>query len=270
MTAIITLLTDFGQRDSYVAEMKAVLLSAVPDAQIVDVTHEVPPGDITAAQYLLARTWHRFPDGTVHLAVVDPGVGSARRAIAAASQEHRFVAPDNGLLTPMLTGARVVQLPVPATAALTFQGRDVFAPAAARLAAGTAIEQLGASLRDPILAPLPLARRDGTDLIGCVLYVDRFGNLVTNLEGKAAEWAGKAAKSVKKGADKADKARQAVDCVVVVAGRAVSLRRTFADVRSGELVAFVGSGGMVELALRDGSAAAKLRVTAGAEVRLRT
>ena len=115
---IITLLTDFGTRDSYVAEVKGVLLTRAPDAVLVDVTHEIPPGDVLAAQYVLERTWPRFPAGTVHLAVVDPGVGSERRALAAAGRGHGFIAPDNGLLTPMLAGATVVAPPEPADASL--------------------------------------------------------------------------------------------------------------------------------------------------------
>ncbi|KPJ99171.1 MAG: hypothetical protein AMS20_15875, partial [Gemmatimonas sp. SG8_28] len=113
MAPIITLLTDFGLQDSYVAEMKGTILGAVPDVTLVDVTHAVPPGDVLTGQYLLARTWRRFPPGTVHLVVVDPGVGTARRAVAVEHGGHAFVGPDNGLLTPVLDGATIVRLPVP-------------------------------------------------------------------------------------------------------------------------------------------------------------
>ncbi|MBI3983612.1 MAG: SAM-dependent chlorinase/fluorinase [Gemmatimonadetes bacterium] len=284
MTAIITLLTDFGQRDSYVAEMKGVVLSALPAAQIVDVTHDIAPGNIFAAQYVLGRTWQRFPPGTVHVVVVDPTVGTKRRVIAAAAREHLFVAPDNGLLTPVLAGARVVEVPVPAGASATFHGRDVIAPAAAMLAGGTPLERLGREIGNPIRTPPPGVRRDGKDQVGCVIYVDRFGTLVTNIEvaekagvagvREVAEKsaAGKAAADAAGAAEKgamAAKPDRAEPTAVVVAGRVVPLRRTFADVAPGELVALTGSGGTVEIAMRDGSAVEQLGVKEGAEVRLR-
>src|SRR6266566_3264991 len=131
---IITLLTDFGTVDSYVAEVKAEILSRVPDVTLVDVSHDVPPGDVRAAQYLLSRAWKRFPVGTIHLAIVDPAVGTERRALAAEAAGHQFLAPDNGLLSFLPPDARFVALPVPRDAAPTFHGRDLFAPAAAHRA----------------------------------------------------------------------------------------------------------------------------------------
>src|ERR671933_2554401 len=144
MPPVVTLLTDFGTADGYVAEMKGVILSHAPEAQVVDLTHDVPPQDVEAGRLAVARYWRRFPQGTVHLAVVDPGVGSARAALAVASDGRWLVGPDNGLLSPALlvAGARAVVLPVPPTAAPTFHGRDVFAPAAAALALGTPIDAL--------------------------------------------------------------------------------------------------------------------------------
>ena len=243
---IITLLTDFGTSDSYVAEMKAVLLSSATSAVLVDIGHQVAPGDIRAGQYLLGRAWKHFPLATVHLAIVDPGVGTARRALAAEYDGQRFVAPDNGLLSFLPRNARYVSLPIPASAAATFHGRDVFAPAAARLATGAALEDLGESIADPCYAPLPAARRDHLTVVGEVIYVDRFGTLVTNIPGEA----------VQPGAR-----------VRIEDSEAGSLRRTFHDVARGALVAFVGSGGTVEIAVRDGSAARMLGVGVGAEVR---
>jgi S-adenosylmethionine hydrolase len=142
---IVTLLTDFGTSDSYVAEMKARLLAGAPDAVLVDVTHAVAPGDIRAAAYILGRSWHRFPEGTVHLAVVDPGVGTARAAVVIGAGGHRFVGPDNGLFTNVLRDreVEVVEIAVPDGAAPTFHGRDVFAPAAAALLAGDPLHTLG-------------------------------------------------------------------------------------------------------------------------------
>lgn len=243
---IVTLLTDFGQTDSYVAEMKGAILSRVADVAVVDITHEVPPGNVRAGQYLLARTWRHFPRGTIHVAVVDPAVGTSRRALGAADGGHYFVAPDNGLLSFLSTAARYVALPVPPGAAPTFHGRDVFAPAAASLAMDVGLESLGRSVADPHRAPLPEPRTDGTTVVGEVVYVDRFGTLVTNIPGG----------SLRRGAD------------VMVAGRRIGpLQRTFADVDRGALVAFVGSGGTLEIAVREGRAADGLSAGAGVEVR---
>ena len=243
---IITLLTDFGTADSYVAEVKAVLLSHAPGVTLVDISHQVAPGDIRAAQYLLDRTWRHFPESTVHLAVVDPGVGTERRAIAAEHGGHRFVAPDNGLLSFLPDDTRLVSLPIPADAAPTFHGRDVFAPAAAALSAGAALESLGKTITDPLRSPIPDAHNDALTMVGEVIYVDRFGTLVSNIPGDA----------VQRGAR------------IRVEGTDVgALSRTFRDVARGALVAFVGSGGTVEIAVRDGSAARLLGVGVGAEVR---
>lgn len=243
---IITLLTDFGTADSYVAEVKAVLLSRSPDVTIVDISHQVSPGDIRAGQYLLGRAWKHFPDGTIHVAIVDPGVGSERRAVAAESGGHRFVAPDNGLLSFLARDARFVSLPIPAGAAPTFHGRDVFAPAAASLATGSSLESLGSTITDPYCSPLPAPSHDGLTVVGEVIYVDRFGTLASNIPGSAVQ----------------------AGVRIRVEGTEVGvLSRTFRDVARGALVAFVGSGATVEIAVRDGSAARMLGVGVGAEVR---
>jgi S-adenosylmethionine hydrolase len=235
---IVSLLTDFGQTDSYVAEVKATILSLAPAARVVDVTHEVRPGDRSAARYLLARTWFRFPPGTVHLVVVDPGVGTARRALAAAHDRHLFVGPDNGVLTPVLPEADIVSLPVPAGSSPTFHGRDVFAPAAARLALGQRLESLGQTITDPLLNHPPAPRRRGRRVTGVVIYVDRFGNLVTNIP---RDWL-------------------TPDARVEVGGVVLErVAETFGDVEPGALVAYIGSGGTLEIAVREGSAAAALQ-----------
>ncbi|HKV72004.1 MAG TPA: SAM-dependent chlorinase/fluorinase [Gemmatimonadales bacterium] len=246
MSSFITLLTDYGVTDSYVAEVKGVLLTAVPDATLIDVTHQVPPGDVRAAQFLFARSWRRFPEGTVHLVVVDPGVGTARRALAAEAAGHFFVAPDNGLLTSLPEDAEFVSLPVPPSAAPTFHGRDVFAPAAARLAMGVSLDELGDLIDDVHRSPLPEPRADGVALLGEVIYVDRFGTLVSNIRAEDVE----------------------AGVRITVEGKDVgSLRRTFGDVEPGQLVAYMGSGGEVEIAVRGGSAARLLGVGVRAEVR---
>src|SRR5918998_5769745 len=161
MRPIITLLTDFGTADGYVAEMKGVLLTRAPEALVVDVTHDVPPQDVEAARLALARYWRRFPRGTVHLAVVDPGVGSERAALAVESDGRFLVGPDNGVLSPALlaAGARAVRLPVPPSAAPTFHGRDVFAPAAAALAAGATLDAVGEPHAEPLVRRTPEAHR---------------------------------------------------------------------------------------------------------------
>ncbi len=244
-TSLITLLTDFGLADSYVAEVKGVLLTRAPGATLVDISHQVPPGDVRAGQYVLSRAWRQFPKGTVHLAIVDPGVGTSRRALAASAGEHLFVAPDNGLLS-FLEKPQFVSLPTPKDAAPTFHGRDVFAPAAAALASGAPLQSLGSHVTDTTHAPLPMPHHDGTALMGEVVYVDRFGTLISNIPGPDVE----------------------PGVRIRVAGTDVgSLRRTFGDVERGTLVAFVGSGGTVEIAVRDGSAARLLGVGVGAEVR---
>src|SRR5215208_6038977 len=184
MRPIITLLTDFGTADGYVAEIKGVLASTAPDAVVVDLSHDIPPQDIECARLAVARYWRRFPSGTVHVVVVDPGVGSARAPLAVSSDDRFLVGPDNGVLSPSLlaAGARAVVLPVPATASPTFHGRDVFAPAAASLAIGTPLDIVGRAFAEPVIRRTPEARRaqDGS-VIGEVIAIDRFGNAITNL-----------------------------------------------------------------------------------------
>ena len=160
MPRLITLLTDFGTADGYVGEMKAVLASLAPGATIIDVAHDVAPHDVDGARLALARYWRRFPEGTVHLVVVDPGVGSARGALATSSEGRYLVGPDNGVLSPALlhAGARCVSLAIPVGAAPTFHGRDVFAPAAAQLALGAPLETLGAVAEDPVIRRTGLER----------------------------------------------------------------------------------------------------------------
>ena len=247
MHSVITLLTDFGTADGYVAEMKGVLLARAPDATLVDASHDVPPQDVECARLALARYWRRFPAGTVHVVVVDPGVGSARAAMAIESDGRYLVGPDNGVLSPalLLAGARAVQLPVPPAAAPTFHGRDVFAPAAARLASGTSLDELGHPLADPLIRRTPEPQRlaDG-GIQGEIITIDRFGNAITNCM------------SLRAGA-------------LEVADRLLPVRRTYADVRQGEAVAIVGSSGLVEIAVRDGSAARELGLSRGTPVILR-
>ena len=244
--AIVTLLTDFGTADGYVAEMKGVLLTGVRDATVVDITHDVAPQDVDGARLALARYWRRFPEGTIHMVVVDPGVGSDRPALAVQCERRFLVGPGNGVLSPALVapGARVVRLPVPPSAAPTFHGRDVFAPAAVRLASGETVDALGEAEHDPVIRRTPEPRRaaDGT-MEGVVVTIDRFGNAITNLLG------------VRGG-------------MVRIGPNTVAVRRTYSDAAPGEAVAVVGSSGWLEVAVRDGNAARVLQLARGMAVRL--
>jgi hypothetical protein len=244
MRPIITLLTDFGTADGYVGEMKAVLLTRTPDATLVDITHDIPPQDIEGARLTLARVWRRFPPGTIHVVVVDPGVGTERAALAVSSDERFLVGPDNGVLSPALlfAGARVVALEVPSAAAPSFHGRDVFAPAAASLALGAELRLLGQPATAPrIRRTAEPQRTDDGGLSGEVISIDRFGNAVTNLVGLRGG-------------------------IVEVAGLSLSLRRTYGEVPRGTPIAIVGSSGLIEIAVRDGSAAQRLQLARGSTV----
>jgi len=247
----VTLLTDFGLSDSYVAELRGVLLSCAPGVTLVDITHAIPPGDVRAAAHVLGRAWHRFPPGTVHLAVVDPGVGTARVALAIRARGHFFVGPDNGLFTPVLRDAvvEIVAIPTPPGAAPTFHGRDVFAPAAAAIAFGASLASLGPLFRGiPERLATSEPRYEGKTVLGEVIYVDRFGTLVTNLTADhVPSYATLGVEDLDLG----------------------PLRRTFGDVVTGGLVAFVGSDGAVEIAVRNGSAARRLGLGVGGQVRVR-
>jgi S-adenosylmethionine hydrolase len=188
MPPLITLTTDFGLRDPFVGIMKGVILSICPTARLVDLTHDLAPHDVLAGCLALGAATPFFPHGTVHLAVVDPGVGGPRRAIAFRAGGHYLVGPDNGLFTLALqrSGWTAVSLTAReyrlASLSQTFHGRDVFAPAAAYLAAGVPLERLGPAVTDAVRLTLPGSRLEGDALVGEVLDVDRFGNLITSIE----------------------------------------------------------------------------------------
>jgi S-adenosyl-L-methionine hydrolase (adenosine-forming) len=246
---IVTLLTDFGITDAYVGQMKAAVLAVAPTATLVDLTHAVPPQDVRAGAFLLWSAIEPFPSGSVHLAVVDPGVGSSRLAVAArAARGDYFVGPDNGLLVPALERlggiAGAVHLtesrywrPQPST---TFHGRDIFAPVAAHLTLGVPLEALGEATA--LQRPFELAFADGLD--GEVIHVDAFGNLITNLSAE----------------------RLPERFGVRIGGRHIRFVRFYAAGDKHELVALVGSSGLVEISVRDGSAAAVTGLSRGAQV----
>jgi S-adenosylmethionine hydrolase len=250
---IVTLLSDFGAGSGYPAQMKGVLLSAAPGAQLVDISHEVPPFDVLAGALLLEACAPRFPADAVHLAVVDPGVGTARRALCVVDPAgRRFVGPDNGLFTPFLgQGSRAHLLSnrevVPEPASATFHGRDLFAPVAAWLARGGDAARLGPAIGDPSRIRWPGARHAEGRVEGECLVADRFGNVVTSVR-------------------EADLHALSGPLEVRAAGRRARLVRTFGEGGQGELLALVGSGGRLELALRDDSAARLLGDFRGAPV----
>ncbi len=250
---VITLTSDFGTAEPYVGVMKGVILSRCPQVTLVDLTHGVSPQDVAAGAYLLQTGYGWFAPGTIHLAVVDPGVGADRRAIAAEAGGHRFVAPDNGLLSLILDEAesvRVVQVqagelfckPVSST----FHGRDVFAPVAAALARGFELSELGPTIDDWVRLELPsVEQREDGSLSGHVIHIDRFGNLVTDLRGE----------------------RLPMLAAVEIAGRKIErLGRSYAQAEPGELLAVIGSTGRLEISVNRGSAAARLGAKVGTPV----
>jgi S-adenosyl-L-methionine hydrolase (adenosine-forming) len=252
---IITMTTDFGLADGYVGIMKGVILDIAPHARLVDLSHEIAPQDVQHAAYVLRRATPYFPRGAIHLAVVDPGVGSTRRPLLVMTARAAFVGPDNGLFTAALDdpGAAAWTLDKPEfwlpQRSATFHGRDVFAPVAAHLAMGRTAQELGSLIDDAVRLPALLPERIGTTRVrGHVIHVDRFGNLISSIP---ATWVSEGQWSCS------------------IAGRTIErISRTYADAAPGALLALVGSGGTVEIAVRDGSAAQTLGTARGASVGL--
>lgn len=250
--AIVTVLSDFGERDGYVAAMKGVILSLAPNAAVVDVGHQVPRGDVEAGAFVVSQYWSLFPGGSVHLIVVDPGVGGARRALAAAVDGRFIVAPDNGLITRVLRAAgEWVAVEITSRRILrgaissTFHGRDIFAPAAAHLAAGRPLSEIGARLPNPVLLDVADPRREEGSVHGRIIHADRFGNLISDIP---ADW-------VDGGYEFRVEDRDV--------GR---LRGSYSDVAHGEALTLIGSLDTVEVAVRNGSAAETLHLGRGAAI----
>ncbi len=248
---VITLTTDFGGQDPFVGIMKGVILGICPRARLVDLVHELPPQDVLAGCLALESAAPFFPPGTVHLAVVDPGVGTDRPAVAVATQAAWFVAPDNGLLS-FLDPAEIREVRRIENPALwlhpvsfTFHGRDVFAPVAAHLAAGESPERIGPRLEGIRRLPCPEPHPTAEGVAGQVLTFDRFGNAVTNLRRHHGP-----GRSVR------------------VAGREIPLVRTYAEVGPGQALALWGSTDRLEISVREGSARGLLGLTRGMPVLL--
>jgi S-adenosylmethionine hydrolase len=258
--AIITLLTDFGTRDPFVGVMKGVMLSIAPGATLVDLTHDVLPQDIAQGAFLLGDSVGYFPPGTVHLAVVDPGVGGSRRPLAVHGNGHFFVGPDNGLFTDVMALSGAVEAVELANAryrrpdvSATFHGRDVFAPAAAHLAAGVPLSELGPRVTNPVRLPPPVVTVEADHILAQVLHVDTFGNALTTLKTSVLQqWLGPRPHAG----------------VHVRCGRLLAhgLVRTFSDVEVGAPVAYPGSSGVLELAIRNGNAAGECGFSRGTPV----
>ena len=248
---VVALLTDFGHADAYVGVMKGVLLSVCPEARVVDLSHEVAPQDVAGAAFLLEGACGYFPDRTIFVCVVDPGVGSERRIVAVETRRHVFLAPDNGLLGFLADEAkRIVRVENRACflnpVSRTFHGRDIFAPVAGRLAKGLDPARLGprtASLRTLDL-PEPKAVAGGLE--GRVLAIDRFGNLITNIRA----------------------GRLAAAEIRIGRARIAGVKGTYADAAPGELLAVVGSTGRLEISVNRGHAAERLGVRVGDRVRV--
>ena len=243
---MITLLTDFGRSGPYVASMKGIILTVAPDAKLIDISHDIGPQNVDEAAYVLFRCYSCFPERTVHIVVIDPGVGSSRAILAVRAADQVFLAPDNGVLKyifdahPDFKAYSVTnQAFFRQTVSRTFHGRDIFAPLAARLELGEPVEAVGPACRPAHPGEVARPVKEGNSLNGEIVYIDRFGNGVTNIPGEWLE--GRRVRTVK--------------C------REVSLRKvskSYNDVGAGETLALTGSMGTVELSVRCGSAKEQL------------
>lgn len=254
----ITLTTDFGNNDHLVAAMKGVILKVNPDVHIVDITHNVSPYDILDAAFTLSNCYKYFPPRTIHLVVIDPGVGTQRRPLLVSGTTHYFVAPDNGVLSPVyeqeerltvrhITAEHYFLSPI----SNTFHGRDIFAPAAAWLAKNSAPSSFGDEVTDFVRFAMPKAKVNGNLVKGLVMKVDNFGNMITNITA----------------ADVPQLLSSAVQAKITVATKEVTkFVHTYAQGAQGEPIALIGSGGFLEICIAKGNAARTLAANRGSEV----
>ena len=275
---LITLLTDFGTADGYVGSMKGIMLGIAPEARLVDLSHQIAPQNVRQAAYVLYTAYPFFPSHTLHLIVVDPGVGSARRPIALRTPRGAFVGPDNGVFSYVMAQEpveAVVELSDPryrlSQVSHTFHGRDVFAPAAAHLAAGVPIAELGPPVPDPITFSMPRVEITFDGVNGEVLHADHFGNVITSI-GRLF-WYGEelSLEPAFQGAVDSEPVRfEASTALISAAGQEMEgMHRTYAEVERGEVLALVGSEGYLEIAVREGSGADSLGLNPGDPVVLR-
>lgn len=254
---ILTLLSDFGLSDVYVGVIKGAISQINPNLSVIDLTHQIAPQNIAAARFCLLNAYDYFPSGTVHVAVVDPGVGGTRRAIAVEFAQGYLVGPDNGLFSGVLsqssasaavelTNSQYWRTPAPST---TFHGRDIFAPVGAHLANGVAFSQLGKKIDVNTLVELDLAqvRITPSAIYGCIQYIDGFGNLITNIPASYV---------------------QKRNWSVMANGLNIPKGKTYGDVMPGSAVALIGSHGYIEIAISCGNACSQLQVRLGDEVQV--
>ncbi|MFO8056943.1 MAG: SAM-dependent chlorinase/fluorinase [bacterium] len=249
--SLVTLTTDFGSRDPYVGIVKGVILGLCPDARIIDLTHHIPAQNINYALWTLKDSVHYFPEGTVHMAVVDPGVGGSRRPIALRSGGQILVGPDNGIFSAFIPADEIVVCNRPEfflpKVSRTFHARDIFAPVAARLACGWALSDLGDPITDPMEIPVHEARPEEGSILGKVVQVDHFGNLITNIP--------------------ADMVPERSKVTVSVRNRKVAgLSECYSAAERGTLTCLIGSSGRLEIAVPQGAAASVLAAGVGDEV----
>jgi hypothetical protein len=252
MSGVVTLLTDFGWQDIYVGVMKGAVARINPQLQLIDLTHDIPPQNITAGRFCLLNAYRYFPSGTVHLGVVDPGVGSQRRGVAIEFTDGFLVGPDNGLFSGILSQSNAlaaVELNNPdywltGNPSNTFHGRDIFAPVGAHLASGVALNKIGQSI-DPaslVTLSLPPLQITETKITGCIQYIDRFGNLITNIPGEIVRdrsWS------------------------VIVGETVIPTGQTYSEVEQGAAIALVGSHDWLEIAVNQGNARKNLQLDWG-------
>ncbi|RLB41956.1 MAG: hypothetical protein DRH12_06825 [Deltaproteobacteria bacterium] len=250
-SGIITFLTDFGLTDPYVGVMKGVVLDINPGATIVDISHGVQPGDILGASFLLMESYSYFPRGTIHVVVVDPGVGTSRRPLIIVTDEYFFVGPDNGVFSRLIHDRAPKAIIHLANTAFfrhpvsnTFHGRDVFAPVAAHLSLGADPQDMGVPIKDPVKLSIPAPIKDGKRLQGQVIRVDRFGNLITNIS----------ATSLKPYLDSGR------DNLMITAGpiKIRQISSTYGDVPVNQELAIIGSSGFLEISVNQGRADKKV------------
>jgi S-adenosylmethionine hydrolase len=250
---LIALLTDFETRDGYVAAMKAVIQTTCPNAAVIDISHGIPPQQIAEARFVLWTVYRYFPAKTIFVCVVDPGVGTKRKIIAVETDRHIFLAPDNGLLNMVLAECEIRQALIAnnkkyflKTISQTFHGRDIFSPVAAHLANGIKLSSFGTpvSLKKPENVFINVSGKGNYS--GVVIYIDRFGNLITNFQMKKIKEAELKLKEM-----------------------IIYLRNTYGDVKEGELVALTGSSGLIEIAVRNGNAKQLLNADYGIPLQLK-
>ena len=254
MPTIVTLLTDFGLEDEYAGVMKGVILGINPSAKIVDISHNIPPGDIVSASWLLAWSWRYFPRRTVHLVVVDPGVGSMRKILCFEVNGHRFLAPDNGVISQVIVGIKQPRIYALThrryalrTISHTFHGRDIFAPAAGHLSKGLASHRLGPRVMNFQRLPISTVKSSPGGLVGRVIVIDRFGNAVTNIASAHGRELSQ---------------RNWVN--IRVKERFLhGIRTSYGAVSKGSLLAMIGSHDLLEIAMNGRSAAKHLCLKVG-------